>query len=741
MLMKRLFTGYLLLIGHVLFAQNFSGRIIDENRQIVPGVSIRNLSQNSFTTSDNNGIFELKDLHLEDTLTFRMLGYTSEMVLYTGENEKSIELKSSSISLEGIEVKPEMDAMQLFAEVNLEVSPVNSSQDLLRNVPGLFTGQHAGGGKAEQIFLRGFDIDHGTDLNISVDGIPVNMVSHAHGQGYSDLHFVIPETIEGIEFSKGSYKSDQGNFATAGSVGFKTKTRLDRSSASLEYGSFNTKRALGLFKLLGNKSNKSDAYIASEYIYSDGPFVSPQKFNRFNIMAKWDWQISDSEKLTATVSSFGSRWNASGQIPQRAVSSGLISRFGAIDDTEGGITSRKNASLTYDKSLGNHDFLQTRAYFTNYDFLLFSNFTFFERNALDGDQIKQAENRNLFGFETSVGKELNWNNTKIALSTSAGFRSDLIRNNELSGTKKKNEILERIYLGNIDETNAYMNICAGFELNKIRIIPGLRIDQFNFNYLDKLSEKTLYQKEKSVLVSPKLSFIIQPSAKAQYFLKTGTGYHSNDSRAVIFRRNDQVLPRSYGADLGTILKPSEKILLNATLWFLYLDQEFVYVGDEGIVESSGKTRRFGLDFGIRTQLGRKLFFDTDITYSHARSIEHLKGQNYIPLAPAFTYTGGISLLDWKGISGGIKTRILGKRPATEDYSLVARGYWVTDVNLSYRKGDWNLGFQIQNLFNARWNETQFATTSKLRNELNSVREIHFTPGTPLAVKTSLTYRF
>ncbi len=721
-------------------SQKYSGTITDADNQGIPGVLVQNFTQGTYAQTDFFGKYSLSKVELNDSLKFSLIGYASKTILYQSKDDLTLQLDEKSISLEGVEVKRGMDAQTIFADVNLVTNPVNSSQDLLRLVPGLFTGQHAGGGKAEQIFLRGFDIDHGTDLNISVDGLPVNMVSHAHGQGYSDLHFVIPETVDGIEFSKGSYKADQGNFATAGSVSFKTKDKLEESSVKVEAGSFNQKRALGMINLTPN-SEGTNAYLASEYLYNDGPFESPQNFNRFNLMGKWNKNLSSSEKIAFSGSYFTSRWDASGQIPVRAVESGLISRFGAIDDTEGGNTSRTNASFQYAKSFRDNSLLQTRAYYTNYDFLLFSNFTFFAINPENGDQIKQAENRNLLGVETTFSKQIDLSNSSVELSANAGLRSDFIRDNELSRTKNKTEILENVYYGNINETNSFLNLNAAFEKGKVQVIPGLRFDHFYFQYNDLLINAVSDPNQQRVLVSPKLNFIVQPSSKSQFFLKTGTGYHSNDSRAVIARRNNQILPRSYGADLGTVLKPSSKLLVNATLWYLHLDQEFVYVGDEGIVEASGRTRRLGADLGLRLQMGDKVFIDSDITYSHARSIDDPVGENYIPLAPMLTYSGGISFTDFKGFSGSLKTRVLGDRPANEDYSIKAEGYWITDANLSYQAGAWRLGLIIQNLLNKTWNETQFATESRLYNELNSVEEIHFTPGAPFQIRTSLSFNF
>jgi outer membrane cobalamin receptor len=227
---------------------------------------------------------------------------------------------------------------------------------MLRIVPGLFIAQHAGGGKAEQIFLRGFDIDHGTDIAITVDGIPVNMVSHAHGQGYADLHFLIPETVEKIAFDKGPYFTGKGNLATAAYVDFTTKEFLDECIIKTEIGQFNTQRIATMLKLFNKASEKSrqQFYIASEYSTTDGYFESPQDFHRFNLMGKYNAWVGNQSQLTITASTFDSKWFASGQIPDRAVKNSIISRFGAIDDTEGGNTSRTNLSIQFNKQWKNN---------------------------------------------------------------------------------------------------------------------------------------------------------------------------------------------------------------------------------------------------------------------------------------------------------------------------------------------------------------------------------------------------
>src|SRR5690606_35208210 len=247
--------------------------------------------------------------------------------------------------------------------------------------------------------------------------------------------------------------------------------------------------------------------------------------------------------------------------------------------------------------------------------------------------------------------------------------------------------------------------------------------------------------ESKVFASPKLNFIYSPNRDFQLFLKTGIGFHSNDTRVVVANGGEDILPAAYGADLGGIYKLTDNLIFNTALWALFLEQEFVYVGDAGVVEPSGKTERLGLDLGLRYQFNDWLFFDTDMTLTHARSTEDPDGQNHIPLAPDFTMAGGLSVNNLDGFSGGMRYRFIDDRPANEDNSIVAKGYFVTDFNANYSFKNITLGFVIENLFDVDWNETQFATTSRLQNEPQPVEEIHFTPGTPFSIKGTVSYRF
>ncbi|MEM9650056.1 MAG: TonB-dependent receptor, partial [Bacteroidota bacterium] len=656
------------------------------------------------------------------------------------EESQSFVLNESALTLKEVVITPNINALNIISKIDLMTQPVESSQEILQKVPGLVIGQHAGGGKAEQLFLRGFDIDHGTDISISVDNMPVNMVSHAHGQGYSDLHFVIPETIENIDFDKGPYTAGKGNFATAGYVDFNTKNRLNGSSVQFEYGDFGWNRSLGLFDLLSK--NKESAYLAAELLQFDGPFESSQNFSRINAFGKYTSQLSPKSQFSTSISYFHSTWDASGQIPQRAVDAGLISRFGAIDDTEGGQTSRFNINTALKQRLNDNSFIETNAFWTHYDFNLFSNFTFFLEDRENGDQIQQKESRNLFGLNTVFHKTYTQDGFGLATKLGGGFRTDLVNGNELSSTLNREAILRRIQLGDVNENNLYGFFEAKMRLNKFTLVPGLRLDYFNFGYQDLLQGSTETQKRNGSVLSPKLSLLYDSNANLQFFLKSGIGFHSNDSRVSARQQSREVLPKAYGLDVGTIFKPTTNGLLNAALWYLKSEQELVYVGDAGIVEPSGRSERFGLDLGFRQQVFPWLYLRSDVTYTHARSLDDPEGSNYIPLAPDFTASGGITIGNGSKLTAGLQYRYLDDRPANEDNSIVAPGYFVMDMNANYEFGKGLLAsLSIQNLFNTEWNETQFATVSQLSNEAAPVEEIHFTPGTPFFLKAGIRYTF
>ena len=737
--MKNNLLAMITLFGFSAYGQIQKGKVLDRDANPIENAYLVNTSSGAHAHTNEFGLFSIDKTVIGDVIKITALGYKKTNYTIVSSSEVII-MDDDIFRLNEIVIQPKLSAMNVISKIDLETTPVNSSQEILRKVPGLFIGQHAGGGKAEQIFLRGFDIDHGTDITISVDGMPVNMVSHAHGQGYADLHFIIPETVEKIDFGKGTYYANKGDFATAGYVAFQTKDKIEKSSIGLEVGQFNTMRTVGLFNLLANQKTQN-AYIATEFYITDGPFDSPQNFNRINLLGKYSAILSDNSKFSILASRFSSKWDASGQIPQRLVDNGTISRFGAVDDTEGGNTSRTNFNASLSKSIDENTFLKANAFYSNYQFELYSNFTFFLEDPINGDQIKQKENRDIYGMNTELNKKTKINDTDVLLQIGVGFRADATKDTELSHTLNRRTVLENIKLGDIDESNLFSYLNSEFTFGKLMINPAIRLDYFKFNYQDKLTTDYKTQSESKVKFSPKLNFIYSQNNNLQFFVKSGMGFHSNDTRVVVQNSGKQILPTAIGTDIGTIWKPFPKLIVNSALWYLFLEQEFVYVGDAGIIEPSGKSKRMGADLGLRYQLNDWLYFDADANYTYARSIDEPKGQNYIPLAPDFTTTGGLSFQKVNGFSGGMRYRYLKNRPANEDNSIVAKGYFVSDLNLNYQYKKINFGVSVENIFNTEWNETQFATESRLQNELESVEEIHFTPGTPFFMKGKITYTF
>lgn len=626
-----------------LFSQTAKGRVLITDRIPVPGAHVMHLNSEHHTHTNDLGNFFLNGVYEGDTLQFSYLGYETQKVVVKNVDEKIVvQLEEAAFILDEVLVGQTPQTMNVITKIDVQLNPVRNSQEILQRVPGLFIGQHAGGGKAEQLFLRGFDIDHGTDVAISVDGMPVNMVSHAHGQGYADLHFIIPETVEEIDFGKGTYYADKGNFTTAGYVDFSTKDRLSRSMISAEIGDFNTVRTVGLLNLVNTE--KHSAYAAAEYIQTDGPFESSQHFSRINMMAKYSVELNNRNRISILASHFDSKWDASGQIPFRSVNDGSITRFGAIDDTEGGFTGRTNVAIEFNRTIDERTFLKANAYYSRYDFELYSNFTFFLEDPTNGDQIRQRENREIFGFQTEWNRSVSVGNTTSLLQIGIGSRYDNVDDVELSRTRDRQTTLEPIQLGDIDETNLFAYANMEFEFGDLTINPGLRLDHFTFNYVDALTVPYDRQDQMTTFLGPKLNFGYHLNNNAQLYLKSGIGFHSNDTRVVLDRTAEDILPLAYGVDLGTLFKPTSRLFINAALWYLFLEQEFVYVGDAGIVEPSGQSQRLGFDVGIRYQITDWLFANADVNYAFARSIDEPDGADLIPLAPVLTSVGGLSVI-------------------------------------------------------------------------------------------------
>jgi hypothetical protein len=721
-------------------------------------VTLEGKTDPQHTNTDESGGFVFRGLEEGDySLSVVCLGYKPRIFHFQYQDANSgntpilIKLSPKSLDLTEITITGSKDlrqAMNTIDHLDMQLRPVNSAQDLLRLVPGLFIAQHQGGGKAEQIFLRGFDADHGTDFAVLWDGIQVNMPSHAHGQGYSDLHFVMPETIEQLNVYKGTYSTRFGDFCTSGAGEFLTKNYAE-NSISVEYGQYNSHRVMGLLNLLGKEQHlfskkKESLYIAAEDNYNEASyFTNHQNYQRFNTFLKYYGLLSDKTSLSITGSYFGSTWNGSGQIPERAISEGLITRFGSLDPSEGGQTNRTNANVILKTELPTGGILKNQVYYSYYQFNLFTNFHFFLNDTVHGDGINQREKgRNVWGYNGSLEKDYDLKGHNLKSIVGIGTRLDMgetsLRHQMLR------TVLDTIVIGNLFEQNGYAYLDETYQVtNRFFVNAGIRADYFYFQFHElRKAYDSLSGQTQKLRFSPKLNFTYNLNENTQLFIRSGIGYHSNDARAIVTNAHENTLPYAVGYEGGSLFRPFPKLIVSAVLWSLYLQNELTYSGDDGTVAINGPSQRYGVDLSFRYQLSKILFADLDLNYSHGRFVDLPEGQNRIPLAPALTSTAGLSLKTEKGFGASLRYRFIDDRPANGDNTIVAKGYFLLDAIIRYKISKYEVALKIENILNAEWNEAQFETVTRLKGEpVGGIDQLCFTPGAPRIVKASLTYRF
>lgn len=727
------------------------GSVTDSVLRItVPGVNVT--IDGKGVSTDEFGKFSITGLPAGNyQLRITHIGYIPKTVNVNVHDGDTVNLpvivRSTSINLSEVTASDTKDIGQTMAVINQidkDLRPVNSAQDLLRLVPGLFIAQHAGGGKAEQIFLRGFDADHGTDFSVNVDGMPVNMVSHAHGQGYADFHFVIPETVDKLKVFKGTYATQYGDLATAGAGEFTTKNSIGKSMVKLECGQFDTYRAMAMIDLLKGKhlfsKRNENLYVAGEYNYTNSYFDHAQHFYRYNLFGKYSGMLNSRNLLSFSASTFKSGWDASGQIAARAVNNGEISRFGSLDPTEGGQTDRTNLNLIVTSQLRNGDVIRNQAYYTNYHFNLYSNFTFFLNDTVNGDQINQTEKgRNMYGYKFTYEK----NNTLFGrpLKSILGLGTRIDEGIVMLRHTAQRVVLDTMSIGHLYQQNASAYLDETWRLTeKFSVNAGLRFDYFDFEFHN-FQHDSLSGRKQVPKLSPKLNLYYDATPSVQFYAHGGYGFHSNDARSVVLKTSDINVPTALGYEVGSTFKIGKSMIINAALWGIDLQSELVYGGDDGTVDITGATRRLGVDFAMRWQITDIFYADVDVNYNHGRYKNLPEGHNYIPLAPSLTSVGGITLKQANGFNASLRYRYIDSRPANEDNTVTALGYFLLDAVVNYTKPRYQVGLSIENLLNTKWNQAQFDTQSRLKNELQPVDELHYTPGTPFFLKGSVAFFF
>ena len=604
-----------------------------------------------------------------------------------------------------------------FAE--FQDRPLLRPGELLEVVPGLAVTQHSGSGKANQYFLRGFNLDHGTDFSVYFDGVPLNLPSHGHGQGYLDLNAITPEFIEVISFRKGPYFADAGDFSTAGTAAMETFATPGASFAEFTGGKDNYYRVLGMAEL-GDAS-----YIGGELSFADGPWVNPENLQKTSVLGRF--ALGGSWSLTALA--YAAQWDSTDQIPLRAINEGLIPRLGAIDPTDGGETSRYIVALR-NSDLGGW---QTVAYVQRYDLNLWSNFTYFLDNPVDGDQFEQADERWIFGG--SVGKT--WENALAGWTMSAGAQ---IRGDEIDSVGLYNTVArERTNAVRQDKVSEWAGaLWAEGEraFGPVRAVLGVRADAIS---VDVKSDNPLNTGDASdVLVSPKLALAWRAAEDFELYANAGRGFHSNDARGATTTVSPQtglpadpvdLLSPSTGAELGFRWNTG-RISTTATAFWLHLDSELVYIGDAGETEAASASERFGGELLFTWRPIDRIDIDISAAATHARLIDQ-PGADSIPNALEYVFTGGISALVTDELIATLTFRLLGPAPLTEDGLIKSETAFTTNLLLRYQLGRFTFTGQILNLFNNADNDIQYFYTSRLPGEpADGVDDFHIHPLEP-----------
>lgn len=630
--------------------------------------------------------------------------------------------------------------------VDLRSRPITREGELLESVPGMIVTQHSGEGKANQYFIRGFNLDHGTDFSTRINGMPVNAPSHGHGQGWTDLNFLIPELVQYVDYKLGVYHSDIGDFGSAGGAEFHLARKLDRPFASLGFG------ANGLARMTAGRSSKlgsGDLLVGGEAKRYDGPWDIAQAIRKLSAVASYTWNSGTSE-FSLLAMAYRNRWNSSDQIPQRAVTGGMLNRFGQIDPTDGGKSQRHSLSGTWRQVTGTA--IRNADVFVVYsDLTLFSNFTYFLDDPVRGDQFSQRDNRVTVGGSARHAQEVTAFGTAHHIATGLQTRADFIGPVGLYLTERR----ARFATVREDKVN---QVGTGLFLEGesrwrpwFRSVVGVRGDAYAFDVQS--NNPTNSGRRTAAIVSPKMSLVLAPSAETEIYLSGGFGFHSNDARGTTIRVDPATsepaervdpLVRSLGAEVGFRLTPLSGFRSTLVMWRIDLDSELLFTGDGGTTEPSAASRRGGVTFANFYRPTPNLGLDADLSYARARFGAVASGNDHIPGALESVFAGGVTWTpSGPGLSGSVRLRHFGSYPLVEDNSVRADATSLVAAEGGYVFASGvRLRASVLNVLNSDGYDIQYQYTSRLNGEpAEGVEGVHYHPVEPRQLRLSLEWKF
>jgi outer membrane receptor protein involved in Fe transport len=629
----------------------------------------------------------------------------------------------------------------IVGKVDLEDRPVQRVGELLEVIPGFIATQHSGSGKANQYFLRGFNLDHGTDFAVHHDGVPLNMRTHGHGQGYLDLNFIIPELVDTVGFAKGPYRAENGDFGTAGTARFKTIDALSAPLVKVEAGTSN------YYRLVAAGSTKLGAgslLLGAEARYDNGPFALPQDLQLFSGFAKWTGPLAGGT-LRASATGYHVDFRSPEQVPSRAIESGLIGRLGFLDSDLGGETTRVGGVVNWTNDAKGP--LNILGYAHYYDFRLTSNFTYFLDNPVDGDEFEQRDRR------TVIGGRIDKTFMAVAqlpvdLLVGAEGRYDFIDRVGLYRTAAR-RVLSTVRQDKVGEGSAAVFAEATIRpTSRLRIILGARGDTYRFKIDSDLAANS--GRTSATIFSPKASVAWTPVEAVELYANYGRGFHSNDARGTSINIDpntgataDRVdaLVAGTGYEAGVRFRPLRGLTLTGTYWWLDLNSELLFIGDGGTTEAQGPSKRRGFELAAFYQPTPWLTIDAEFTKSRGRLTDLPAGADRIPGAIEEVAAGGF-VVKHKRASLAMRVRHFGSYSLIEDNSVRADPLTVVNARVGYRLGRVELAADLLNAFDAKHNEIEYFYASRLAGEpAEGVEDRHIRPIEPRQLRVSATVSF
>jgi len=650
-----------------------------------------------------------------------------EELVVTGKDSKDLQGEASAASVGTV-----------LAD-QLAFRPTLRPAEILETIPGMVVTQHSGAGKANQYFLRGFNLDHGTDFANHVEGAPVNMVSHGHGQGYTDLNFLIPELVKSMVYKKGPYSAEQGDFSSAGSAHINYASQLKKNTIKLTAGEGNYQRAL----LTGNKALNGDNIVyAFESLTNDGPWSVDDDFDKLNAVVKYSrGNAEQGQSLTAMY--YKADWTGTDQVPKHLVNKGRLGRYDSLDPTTGGESHRYSLSGKAWGQLSETTRYDASLYGVDYGLSLYSNFTYELSDPLNGDQIAQFDERNYYGGQYSINHTLN---DKHELQLGTQFRFDDISNVGL-GNSVARDVIGMTAQASVEELSYAVYSSVSSQWNTwFASNVGVRYQAFDVDVSNKL-DSSKNGSENDELISPNLSLRFGPFAQTEFFINYGEGFHSNDARGVIDDSDVPMMAQTKGLELGVRTAVVEGLQLTMALFSLDLDSELVFVGDDGTTEPKGASTRTGVELGAYYQPVDWFVLDVDLAASEAKFKDMQVDELGVPIGDAVpdsidtVASMGASFDLASGLYAGLRVRYFGPRKLDESGSVESNSTRLVNANLGYRFASGiNLGVEALNLFNAEGDDITYLYESKAPNEA-AFEGLHSHPVEPRTLRVTMAYDF